>query len=402
MPDPTALIIEHDFTGHRWRYVEWAMQAYREAGYHCMVATDPSNRDHPLARRLLDSPQPHTTLLFVPAPAAAGDGLGRIAYVRFWRMFRHAFRIASAERAASLVVVPYADYFLYILPLLGSPFGAVPWVGITMRANFHHSKVGVKAPRRPLVNAVKTWLFRRALGTGGMKTLLSIDPTLPQWCARAGGRTQDVASIACVAYLADPCPDALPADPAAARARFGLGEGAHLLVYGAITERKGICELVAALAGRPHAPALVVAGQQDAQMRAFLSEAAPALLPPPLILDRFITDEEEAALFCACDAVWLGYKGHYGMSGVLVQAYRAGKPVIATADGLIGWFCHGRELGPVLEDLSVAAIGRALDQLASPARAMQPAVPAQGPPRAHLLAHNTLSEFKQTLRRAAI
>jgi len=394
MPDPTALIIEHDFTGHRWRYVEWAMQAYREAGYHCMVATDPANREHPLARRLLAGQPPHTTLLFVPAPAGAGAGAGRVAYVRFWRMFRHAFRIAGAERPASLVVVPYVDYFLYALPLLGSPFGAVPWVGITMRASFHHSKVGVKAPRQPLVNAVKTWLFRRALDTGGMKTLLSIDPTLPQWVASASGRAQ------AVAYLADPCPEALPADPAAARARLGLGPGRHLLVYGAISERKGIRELVAALAAHPRAPALVVAGQQDADVRAFLREASRALSPPMVILDRFISDEDEAALFCACDAVWLGYKGHYGMSGVLVQAYRAGKPVIATADGLIGWFCRGRELGPVLDDLSPAAIGRALDQLGQSAWPA-PAAPAAAAPRAHLLARNTLSEFKQTLRRAA-
>ncbi|WP_454727106.1 MULTISPECIES: glycosyltransferase [Cupriavidus] len=394
MPDPTALIIEHDFTGHRWRYVEWAMQAYREAGYHCMVATDPANREHPLARRLLAGQLPHTTLLFVPAPAGAGTGAGRVAYVRFWRMFRHAFRIASAERPASLVVVPYVDYFLYALPLLGSPFGAVPWVGITMRASFHHSKVGVKAPRQPLVNAVKTWLFRRALDTGGMKTLLSIDPTLPQWVASASGRAR------AVAYLADPCPEAPPADPAAARARLGLGPGRHLLVYGAISERKGIRELVAALAAHPRAPALVVAGQQDGDVRAFLREAGRTLSPPMVMLDRFISDEDEAALFCACDAVWLGYKGHYGMSGVLVQAYRAGKPVIATADGLIGWFCRGRELGPVLDDLSAAAIGRALDQLEQCEPPAAPAIPA-APPRAHLLARNTLSEFKQTLRRAA-
>ncbi|GAB7548504.1 glycosyltransferase [Cupriavidus sp. CuC1] len=397
MSEPTALIIEHDFTGHRWRYVEWAVQAYTEAGYHCMVVTDPGNQAHPLAQRMLAGQNPAASIVFTQPPPAVGSGLGKISYVRFWRTFRHAFQVAAGLRDISLVVVPYADYFLYVLPLLGSPFAKVPWVGITMRANFHHSKVGVKSPHQPLVNAVKTWLFRRAVESGGMKTLLSIDPTLAQWYPRGNGRTA-------LAYLADPCPDALPADPAAARQRLGLGQGPGrsagtcLLVYGAVTERKGICELVAALAGHPRAPMLVIAGQQDPQTRAFLQAAASTLSPPPVIFDRFITDEEEADLFSACDAVWLGYKGHYGMSGVLVQAYRFGKPVIATTDGLIGWFCQGQELGPVLEDLSGPAIQRALDQLSWPVAATAPSAESA---RAHLLARHTLNEFKQTLRRAA-
>jgi len=48
-------------------------------------------------------------------------------------------------------------------------------------------------------------------------------------------------------------------------------------------------------------------------------------MPTPLVLDRLISEEQEADLFSACDAVWLGYMGHYGMSGVLVQAYHFGR-----------------------------------------------------------------------------
>lgn len=38
--EPTVLIVEPDFTGHRQRYVEWAVQALTEAGRRCLVATD--------------------------------------------------------------------------------------------------------------------------------------------------------------------------------------------------------------------------------------------------------------------------------------------------------------------------------------------------------------------------
>ena len=77
-----------------------------------------------------------------------------------------------------LVVVPYVDYFFYSLPFLGSPFGKTPWIGITMRSTFHHHKVGIKAPDRPVVNAIKALLFKRAIRTTGLRTLLTIDPTL--------------------------------------------------------------------------------------------------------------------------------------------------------------------------------------------------------------------------------
>jgi len=69
--------------------------------------------------------------------------------------------------------------------------------------------------------------------------------------------------------------------------------------------------------------------------------------------------------------------------------------VIATADGLIDWFGGGRELSPVLENLSADEIGRALDQVAQPRRA-----PAAGT-NAHLPARHSAGEFKLTLRRAA-
>ncbi len=53
-----------------------------------------------------------------------------------------------------------------------------------MRSTFHHEQVGVKGPRRRLVNALKAQLFKRAIKSVGMKTLLTIDPTLLQWYAR--------------------------------------------------------------------------------------------------------------------------------------------------------------------------------------------------------------------------
>ena len=68
--------------------------------------------------------------------------------------------------------------------------------------------------------------------------------------------------------------------------------------------------------------------------------------------------------------------------------------MIATADGLIGWFCRDGELGPVIDDLSADSINQALDQ-ALDSSGENPRV-ASG----HLLERNTLGHFKQTLQSA--
>jgi glycosyltransferase involved in cell wall biosynthesis len=393
-----VLIVEPDFTGHRWRYAQWAAQAFAEAGQRCVIATTSANAHHPLAQSIASERLPGIALALIderPPSSLRTAYVERIPYVRSHRYFAQAYQSVSARTSISFVLVPYIDYFLYALPFLGSPFNDTPWIGITMRTTFHHRHVGVNTPDRPLINTIKATLFQRTLRTPGLRTLLSIDPTLTQWSGQASARAQSGASIA---YLADPFPTSRAADPAQARSRLKLRPGPHLLVYGSITERKGIRELVLALEAMASAPTLVVAGQQDEATRAFLRTHAPRLTPAPVLIDRFIDSETELDLFSACEVLWLGYKGHYGMSGVLVQAYRFGKRVIATSEGLIGWFCAEDAFGPVLDDLSPPSIAAAVDRAFAPQRSVD--TPKAGP-RGSLLEHHTLDAFKRTLRDAA-
>ncbi|RKR42984.1 glycosyltransferase involved in cell wall biosynthesis [Paraburkholderia sp. BL17N1] len=391
MEQDYVLIVEPNLTGHRWRYAEWIMQACADAGYPCMLVTECANEDHRLARQITAANRPDQQIAFVDPEERPRNRLpDPNEYWRFHRYFKRVHTIITRMQSIRLVVVPYVDYFFYSLPFLGSPFGKTPWIGITMRSTFHHHKVGIKAPDRPVVNAIKALLFKRAIRTTGLRTLLTIDPTLPEWSARSPSKHS-----AAIAYVADPFPDEHAENPVLARERLGLDPGQrYLLVYGAITERKGIYELVHALTRLEHAPTLIVAGEQDAGTRHFMRNHVRSLNPAPLVLDAFISNDMERDLFSACDAVWLGYKGHYGMSGVLVQAYRFGKPVIATEDGLIGWFSRRCELGPILSDLSSASIGRAITETMTSWPHIPPAMPSA---REDLLSRHTLGQFKQTL-----
>ena len=389
-------IIEPNFSGHRWRYAEWIARACIEAGERCVIVTDQSYKSHPLTQRIASNAEPGLCIAPLELLARQPGALGRCSvYARFHALFSHAFAEVRREWPMRLVIVPYADYFFYTLGLLGSPFGSIDWIGLVMGASFHHSQVGVRTPRRPIVDRTKRLLFARGMHSQGLHTLLTIDPTLPGWFAHSRAARH----AAPLEYVADPFPDTPAEDPHRARERLGLDPQArYLLVYGAISERKGIRELVQALAHDAAAPTLLIAGEQDPETHAFLNAHLPQLAHAPVVLDRFIADDIERALFSACDAVWLGYKQHYGMSGVLVQAYRFGKPVIATADGLIGWFCRDGQLGPRIDDLSRASIAQALGELARRWR------DGAAPPRADesLLARNTLEQFKRSFQQAVM
>jgi glycosyltransferase involved in cell wall biosynthesis len=391
--DDWIAIIEPNFTGHRWRYVDWIAQACVEAGHRCLVVTDTEYASHPLAQRIVREARPDLRLVLLDLHSVPfGPHFAFSVYMRFRNFYARALAQVSKTTPVRLVVAPYADYFFYTLAGFDSPFGKTPWIAIVMGMTFHHASIGLRTPRRPVVDLTKAVLFRRAMRSRGLRALFTIDPTLPDWFV-----STNPGPSAPLSYVADPFPETRPVDTQLARVRLRLDPHLrYLLVYGAIGERKGIRELMLALERKKDAPCLVIAGQQDDETREFINAHAPKITPAPVIFNEFISEEKERELFSACDAVWLGYKQHYGMSGVLVQAYRFGKLVVASADGLIGWYCRDGALGPLLDDLEPASIAHALDALAVRWRNGDTVQPDDD----SLLARNTLDQFKHTLQAA--
>ncbi|HEY1611878.1 MAG TPA: group 1 glycosyl transferase, partial [Paraburkholderia sp.] len=176
-------IIEPNFSGHRWRYAEWIADACIEAGERCVVVTDQGYASHPFAQRIASRADPERLRIaaidmhtLVPAPVR-----NHSVYARFHGLFTRAFAEISGEFPVRLVVVPYADYFFYTLGTFGSPFGSTDWIGLVMGASFHHSQMGVRTPPRFFVDATKRVLFTRSMRVQGLRKLLTIDPTLPDW-----------------------------------------------------------------------------------------------------------------------------------------------------------------------------------------------------------------------------
>ncbi|RDU97605.1 glycosyltransferase [Trinickia dinghuensis] len=395
---PCALVIEPELSGYRWHYVQWTIEALVEAGYECILWTAPRYRDHPL----LLGYEVSRSAVKIASDDWAGDR-GHVfpravltavkASFGPHAAFASVYRRVIRSEPVDLVVVPSGDSILNAAGLLGSPFGVTRWICIVTGQTFHLRDMKVAAPRRPLKELIQKRLFYNALRRGNLSAVLTIDPTLSVWHANS----PLAAGCPPLHYLAGPFPDAEYVERREARARLGIGDEHCILVYGAISDGKGIKELLHACMRRREHPRIVVAGEQSEDVRAFIASIGGGLFSPMTVFDQFISPEMEADLFCACDVVWVGYKGHYGMSSVLAQACRYWKTVIATQSGLIGWFAEREGFGPLLPDLSAASINAAIDEaleLSGSARA------ASQSESDELLARDTVHHFKKIVRTA--
>jgi glycosyltransferase involved in cell wall biosynthesis len=114
---------------------------------------------------------------------------------------------------------------------------------------------------------------------------------------------------------------------------------------------------------------LIIAGRMDPDIEGMLKKQYSELqsLQPVqlLFLNEYISEHDVQALFQLSDLVLIPYqRQHVGMSGVLVRAAAAGKPVLATNHGLLGALVKEWALGCAVDctrpDLIAHAIRSAL------------------------------------------
>jgi glycosyltransferase involved in cell wall biosynthesis len=161
--------------------------------------------------------------------------------------------------------------------------------------------------------------------------------------------------------LAEPVEDA-----AAHRLRERYGADLLLLSYGAVRPYKGIDLALEALAQvDPQVKAkLIVAGrfwEGKHELCALRDELG--LEQQVEFRDAYLSDDETALLFAACDAALLPYRSAT-QSGVAQLAFAYGRPVIATnVGGLSSAVTHGRD--GLLCQPEPQSIARAIEALAS-------------------------------------
>ncbi len=140
-----------------------------------------------------------------------------------------------------------------------------------------------------------------------------------------------------------------------ARRHFGLPEDAIILLnYGVGHRRKGL-HLVTEAFRRINSPRLFLfsAGRHNKDLKTRDEAVALEKQGRAKVIDRYITEKEEAICYRACDFVLAPYLSHYCSSNVLALAVFAGRPVVASDYDLIGRRVRDRKLGVLFRDRSV-------------------------------------------------
>lgn len=364
-PAKRVLILELGADGHHPFYVRLLLESGLADEAHIVLAGQPGLFTHraiaecPVAfeRYPLELGLEHH-LLWASSPTAV--------FRRSWilgSIYRSAHAELSRNAPVDLVIVPYLDDCLLGLAAPRRPFGATPWISITMRTMFHFDAMGVSAPAQRFA-PLRRWLTYRLLRQPTNAALLTIDPTLAQFAS-----TQQRPMFRKIHYLPDPAPLHLPTlSQREARAQLGIPLDVRLvLIYGDISSRKGIFSLVEAAAD-PQCSArihLLLAGRNRQAERLAATSGWQALIAQHRIhlLEGFMDDAQERLLLAAADCMWVGYIDFYGVSSVMAMAARNAMPVIASDHGLVGYLCRNHGLGALVEPRDIGSIVTALNRL---------------------------------------
>jgi glycosyltransferase involved in cell wall biosynthesis len=357
------LVSEMSLSGHHANYLDHIAQMFLSQGHRVTASVRETEVGHPVLVQLRQQHPDGFRVAPLPPPERVDRWLSTLGVVggelAAWRAFRRFFKGLQKRDPVDRVFYPYLDYCLHATALLGAPSGETRWAGICMRPSFHLRRSGVIAPEPSFARA-KERLFHRLLAAKGLNALFTIDELL---CRDT--RTTCPGRASRLHHIADPSSLSATMDRDSARSRMGLAPDEFVvLVYGAIDDRKGVQLLLEGLRNQRFSRPvrILVVGKHTAALRQALAQE-----PQVTTMDGYADSATEEAAFRSADLVWLGYRSHYAMSGVLVLAAIAGVPVLATHEGLIGWMAREHDLGDVLNVERATDVAQCLARRASAA-----------------------------------
>src|SRR5919202_1044193 len=146
----SLMILEPRCGGHHMQYVRWIAREALLRGHSVSLVTQAHCLNHPLYLTMQRECEGRIRATVFPSERPSGDPRGTVELIRrqfmYYRMFSTYFRNLPEAERPDLVFVPFLDYCVYAVGLLGSPFGKTPWGGLVMSLSFHFKSVSLEGP----------------------------------------------------------------------------------------------------------------------------------------------------------------------------------------------------------------------------------------------------------------
>lgn len=365
--DVRLLIVEPRAHGHHFSlYLRLILAEAQARGWATTLLTTQDALDHRAMQTVAELIDRSTEVFVMPRPRQwmAWHPLALLTNQVFYLYACWTGWLRLENRRFDAALMMDLDSADKLVAMLGSPFGRTPLVGLLVHAKHHR-----------LEQASDTPGWRVRLLRGGLMRLLaqrSVRAVCVIDAAFATFRDDLPAPIkAKLRTILEPAAAAHMPDRSGARQQLGLAEHEFLvLVYGALSPRKGISNLIEAIDAESSGFAVaIVAGLADAAVRELLNgELAQRLIDGGRlrVIARYIDASEESALFVAADALWLGYSPDFdGQSALLPIAAAFRLPVFARPAGPIGALVARWGLGLLLQPESVPDVVGAIQRLQS-------------------------------------
>ncbi len=228
-----------------------------------------------------------------------------------------------------------------------------PFSSIYFRPTFHYDNFNGYIPGWK--DRLRQWreklFLSRIFKQTQLKALFCLDPFVIKHLDKFSGKTK-------VVYLPDPVQEYQYSESYLKKLREDLGIEPHrqvFLLFGRLTRRKGIEQLLESIHLLP--PPLCqklclllvgVLGSTQAdklQWQLQIAELSKSLPIQVIINDQFVPDQNIQAYFNISNVILCPYQRHVGMSGILLRAAAARKPVLAQSYGLMGEITRHHQLG---------------------------------------------------------
>ncbi|HUE36379.1 MAG TPA: glycosyltransferase [Candidatus Acidoferrum sp.] len=347
-PQPHLLLYEPRVEGHHLGWLQFITEDLLSANRRLTLAVDLRPENKGRVRNQLSDLQASVTLI------NAYDASGR----------RHGDRKAGS--VAYCLQQSGADrVFLCAFDEIASHIWRWSAVGVTppkmlrgRMGGIYHRPRFLAAPRWSFDRCFKETGFWRLIRHGWLNQLLFVDEFL-------AAKLQAYHLSAPIYFLPDVCPTGYEGDGNAARQKLNVPAGKFVfLFYGGGYRRKGLHLAVQAMLDLPvDSPAfLFCAGQQDPTGETAQGLEKLAAQNRALLINRYVSAEEEKLCFAASDVVLLPYINHFGSSGVLSRAMAARKPVIVSDEQLLGKMTREHRLGLLFSSGDAKALSASMKQ----------------------------------------